>query len=52
MYMREPETVINPLNPPPAAALAVAACMVATILLGLFPQPLLELAREGAKLLL
>lgn len=51
MYMREPEGVINPLNPPPAASLAIACCLLATLALGLFPQPLLELARQGARLL-
>jgi NADH:ubiquinone oxidoreductase subunit 2 (subunit N) len=52
MYMREPGVVINPLNPPPGVGLALAACALATLALGIFPQQVLALAREGVRLLL
>ena len=40
MYLHEPEAAI-PLRPPAAVRVALAVCGTGTIVLGLFPQPLL-----------
>ncbi|MFH0809131.1 MAG: NADH-quinone oxidoreductase subunit N [Pseudomonadota bacterium] len=51
MYMREPGPAARPLNPPPGIGLAVAACLVATLALGLFPQHILQVLRQSVVLL-
>jgi NADH-quinone oxidoreductase subunit N len=52
MYMSEPEAVLNPLNPPPGLGLAIFLCAAATLALGIFPGPVLSLAREAVRFLL
>jgi NADH-quinone oxidoreductase subunit N len=49
MYMREPvgEDDWSPVSP--AAAFALAACAALTLLLGIWPAPVLTLARLAAR---
>jgi NADH-quinone oxidoreductase subunit N len=47
MYMREPDAAATPLKSAPGVGMALAVCALATLALGVFPQSLLMLAREG-----
>jgi NADH-quinone oxidoreductase subunit N len=49
MYMREPEGEDKWAAVPPAAAFALAVCAGITLLLAVWPAPLLALAREAAR---
>ena len=49
MFMEVP-AVVGEVIVPPMASLVLAVVAVATVLLGLFPWPLLDLAREALPL--
>jgi len=48
MYMREPRSEVPVSAVPPAAGLAIAACVLATLYLGVFPGRVLDLTTESA----
>ncbi|MFQ6058083.1 MAG: NADH-quinone oxidoreductase subunit N [Anaerolineae bacterium] len=47
MYMRQPSRELEPLPLPPLLAAALAVAVLGTLLLGLFPAHILELARSS-----
>jgi len=49
MYMREPRGDVPVSAVPPAAALAIAACVLATLVLGVFPGRVLDLTSQSAR---
>ncbi len=52
MYMREPGREVSWPSPSPAASLALAVSVVVVLALGVYPAPVLELARRAALSLL
>ncbi|MBI3645385.1 MAG: NADH-quinone oxidoreductase subunit N [Acidobacteriales bacterium] len=52
MYMREPRGEVPVTSAPPATALAIAVCVLATLYLGVFPGRVLDLATQSASQLL
>jgi NADH-quinone oxidoreductase subunit N len=48
MYMREPRGTVPVTAVPPAAALAIAACVLATLCLGVFPGRVLDFTTHSA----
>jgi NADH:ubiquinone oxidoreductase subunit 2 (subunit N) len=52
MYMREPARDLSWPAPSPAASLALAVSVIVVLALGVYPAPILELARRAAQSLL
>jgi NADH-quinone oxidoreductase subunit N len=52
MYMREPTAGVSWSRPSPAASLALGVSVAVVLALGLYPAPVLELARRAAASLL
>ncbi len=48
MYMREPRGDVPVTAPPPAAVLAMAVCVLATLYLGVFPGRVLDFTAQSA----
>jgi NADH-quinone oxidoreductase subunit N len=49
MYMREPRGEVPVTAAPPAAALAIAVCVIATLYLGVFPGRVLDFTTQAAQ---
>ena len=51
MHVREKERALQKIKVPVSLTVAIAVCMVATIVLGLFFDPVLDLCSEAARTL-
>ena len=49
MYMREPRNEVPVTAAPPAAVLAMAICILATLYLGVFPGPVIDFTARSAQ---